>query len=70
MPFSYRAYDQEARPLVRIDSRPYVHEVEYWLQKCPNLDVRQRRTFGSPSPPLGFLTTGPEKVLALARATF
>ncbi len=41
--------------------------MEHWLQGCPNL---RQRTFGSPSPPLGVLTADPEKVLALARATF
>ncbi len=44
--------------------------LEHWLQRCPNLDVLRQHTFGSPSPPLGVLTTDPEKVLALARATF
>ncbi len=44
--------------------------VEHWLQRCPSLDVLRQHTFGSPSPPLGVLTTDPEKVLALARATF
>ncbi len=38
--------------------------------ECPNLDVLRQQTCGSPSPPLGVLTTDPEKVLALARATF
>ncbi len=44
--------------------------LEHWLQRCPNLDVLRQHTFGSPSPPLGVLTTDPEKVLALAMATF
>ncbi len=44
--------------------------LEHWLQRCPNVDVSRQHTFGSPSPPLGVLTTDPEKVLALARATF
>ncbi len=44
--------------------------LEHWLQRCQNLDVLRQHTFGSPSPPLGVLTTDPEKVLALARATF
>ncbi len=44
--------------------------LEHWLQRCLNLDVLRQHTFGSPSPPLGVLTTDPEKVLALARATF
>ncbi len=44
--------------------------LEQWMQRCPNLDVLRQRTFGSPTPPLGVLTTDPEKVLALARATF
>ncbi len=44
--------------------------LEHWLQRCPNLDVLRQHTFGSPSLPLGVLTTDPEKVLALARATF
>ncbi len=44
--------------------------LEHWLQRCPNLDVLRLHTFKSPSPPLGVLTTDPEKVLALARATF
>ncbi len=34
------------------------------------LVVLRQHTFGSPSPPFGVLTTDPEKVLALARATF
>ncbi len=44
--------------------------LEHWLQRCPNRDVLRQHTFGSPSPPLGVLTNDPEKVLALARATF
>ncbi len=44
--------------------------LEHWLQRSPNLDVLRQHTFGSPSPPLGVLTTDPEEVLALARATF
>ncbi len=44
--------------------------LEHWLQRCPNLDVLRQYTFGSPSSPLGVFTTDPEKVLALARATF
>ncbi len=44
--------------------------LEHWLQRCPNLVGLRQHTFGSPSPPLGVLTTDPEKVLALARATF
>ncbi len=44
--------------------------LEHWLQRCPNLDVLRQHTFGSPSPPLEVLTTDPEKMLALARATF
>ncbi len=44
--------------------------LEHWLQRCPNLDALQQHTLGSPSSPLGVLTTGPEKVLALVRATF
>ncbi len=43
--------------------------LEHWLQRCPNLDVLRQHPFGSPLPPLGVLTTDPEKVLALARAT-
>ncbi len=43
--------------------------VEQWLQRCPNLDVLMQRTFGSPSLPLGVLTTDTE-VLKLARAPF
>ncbi len=39
-------------------------------QRCPNLNVVRQHTFGSPLPPLGVLTTDPEIVLALARATF
>ncbi len=44
--------------------------LEHWLQRCPNLDGLRQHTFGGSSPPLGVLTTDPEKVLALARATF
>ncbi len=44
--------------------------LEYWLQRCPNLDVLRQHTFDSPSPPLGVLTTDPEKVLAFATASF
>ncbi len=44
--------------------------LEHWLQRCPNLDGLRQHTFGSPSPPLGVLTTDPETVLALAWATF
>ncbi len=44
--------------------------LEHWLQRCPNLDVPRQHPFGSPSPPLGVLTTDPEKVLAFDRATF
>ncbi len=44
--------------------------MKHWLQRCPNLDGLRQHTFGSPSPPLGVLTTDPEKVLAVARATF
>ncbi len=44
--------------------------VKHWLQRCPNLDVLRQHAFGSPSLPLGVLTTDLEKVLALARATF
>ncbi len=44
--------------------------LEHWLQKCQNLDALWQRTFSSPSPQLGVLTTDPKKVLALARATF
>ncbi len=44
--------------------------LEQWLQRCPNLDILQQHTIGIPSPPLGVLTTDPEKMLALARATY
>ncbi len=43
--------------------------LENWLQRWPNLDVFRQHTFGNPLSPLGVLTTDPEKVLALARAT-
>ncbi len=39
--------------------------LEHWLQRCPNLDGLRQHTFGSPSSPVGVLTTDPEKVLAL-----
>ncbi len=44
--------------------------LEYWLQRCPNLDVLRQHTFGSPSPPLGILTPDHGKALVLGRATF
>ncbi len=44
--------------------------LKHWLQRCPNLHVPWQRTFASPSPSLGVLTTYPEKALALARAIF
>ncbi len=44
--------------------------MDNWLQRCPNLDVLQQRTFGSHSPPLGVLKTDTEKWLALTRVTF
>ncbi len=44
--------------------------LEHLLQRCPNLDVLRQHTFGSHLPQLGVVTTDPEKVLALARATF
>ncbi len=43
--------------------------MDHWLHRCPNLDVRRQRTIGSPSLPLGVLTTELEKNLALGRAT-
>ncbi len=43
--------------------------VEHWLQRCPNLNVLRQRTCGSPSPPLGVLTTDPREVLGLRRTT-
>ncbi len=58
--------DDPACPLCKEEPQT----LEHWLQRCPNLDVLRQHTFGSPSPPLGVLTTDPEKVLALARATF
>ncbi len=42
--------------------------VEHWLQRCPNLHVFRKRTFGSPSSPLGVLTTDPEKLEQASRA--
>ncbi len=39
--------------------------LESWLQRCPNLDVLRQHTFGSPSQPLGVLTTDLEKVMGL-----
>ncbi len=46
--------------------------LEHWLPtlEMPKPDVLKQLAFGSPSPPLGFLTTDSEKVLVLARATF
>ncbi len=44
--------------------------VELWLKKRLNLDFLRQLTFGGPLPPLRVLTFDPEKVLALARATF
>lgn len=38
------------------DMRP----AEQRLQKCLNLDANRQHTFGSISPPLGFLTAGPQ----------
>ncbi len=44
--------------------------LQHWLQRCLHLDVLRQHPFGSHSPPLGVLKTDPEKMLALARATF
>ncbi len=43
--------------------------VEHWVHRSPNLDVHLYDAFGSPSPPLGVLTIGSDKVLALDRTT-
>ncbi len=43
-----------------------VQTLEHWLQRCPNLDLLRKHTFGSPS--LVVLTADPEKVLAPGRA--
>ncbi len=53
-------------PLCKVEPQT----LEHWLQRWPNPDVLRQHTFGSPSPPIGVLTTDPEKVLALARLTF
>ncbi len=43
--------------------------VESWQQRYPRLGVLRQRTIGSPSSPLGVPMTGPDRELALARAT-
>ncbi len=60
--------DQAADPTCSLCKKE-PQTLEHWLQRCPNLDVLQQHTFGSPSPQLGVLTNDPEKVLALVRAT-
>ncbi len=44
--------------------------VDYWLQRCPNLDVLRQSPFGSASPLLRVLTIDLVIGLALVRATF
>ncbi len=44
--------------------------MEFWLQRCPNLDVPRQSPFGCPSPLLRVLTIDPPNVLLLVRATF
>ncbi len=64
---------QGVRPLARYGSPLFKEEsrtLDHWLQRCPNFDAFWQHTFGSPSPSLYISTTDPEKVLALARATF
>ncbi len=56
-------------------SRPYVPTVQggganTMAERCQNFDILLQCTFGSPSPPHGVGTTDPERVLALAWATF
>ncbi len=43
--------------------------IEHWLRRCHRPDATRQNIFGSRSPPLKALTTDPERVLALARAT-
>ncbi len=43
--------------------------IEHWLRRCLRLDATRQNIFGSTSPLLKFLTTDPERVLALARVT-
>ncbi len=59
-------------PPGRLTTVPHHYQpqtVEHWLQIYRNLGVLRPHTFGYPLPPLGVLTTDPEKVLAVARAT-
>ncbi len=43
--------------------------IEHWLRMCPRFDATRQNIFGSHCTPLKALTTGPERVLALARVT-
>ncbi len=63
---------QGVRPLTRSGSRPYEEPQppEHWLRRCPHHDFLRQHTFGCPSSPLVSLTSDPERVLALPRATF
>ncbi len=86
MPSSWPAYDQESHAVHTLKAYAHLLDpaaaptcplcmgepqtLEHWLQRCPYLDVLWQRAFGSPSSPPGVLMTDPEKMLALARATF
>ncbi len=43
--------------------------IEHWLWRCPRLGATIKIIFGSPFPPVKFLTTDLERVLALPRVT-
>ncbi len=69
----FKGYAHLLDPAADPKCPPYKEDpqtLEHWLQRFLNLDVLRQRKFDSHSPPLGVLTTDPEKVLPLARATF